>query len=110
MNSTALKTAILYHLKHGQHNAIKKSALASLCDANERVLRLTIRGLIDDGYPICGSPHPPHGYFIAATQEEVQAELKLLRNGYGMELLRRYKALKNAGKSLLHPGQLPLGI
>ena len=110
MNNTELKSSILYHLKHGQGNAIRKVDLAKLCGANERGMRLAIRELIDEGYPICGSPHPPHGYFIAATQDEVKAELRLLRNGYGMELLRRYKALKNASRFLLHPGQLPLGL
>ena len=110
MNNGDLKTSILFHLKHGQENAIRKVDLAKLCAANERAMRLAIRELIDAGYPICGSPHPPHGYFIAASQDEVKAELALLRNGYGMELLRRYKALKNAGRSLLHLGQLPLGL
>jgi len=110
MQNGELKSSILFHLKHGQENAIKKVDLAKLCGANERAMRLAIRELIDEGYPICGSPHPPHGYFIAATQEELNAELRLLRNGYGMELLHRYKSLKNAGSTLLHPGQLPLGI
>lgn len=110
MNNSELKQTILSHLKHGQENAIRKVDLARLCGANERSIRLTIRELIDEGHPICGSPHPPHGYFIAATADEINAELALLRNGYGMELLRRYKALKIAGHSLLNPGQLPLGI
>jgi len=110
MNNELLKTRLLYYLRHGQENAARKVDLAKLCGANERAMRIAIRELIDEGYPICGSPHPPHGYFIAASQNEVMAELALLRNGYGMELLRRYKALKNASRSLLHPGQLPLGI
>jgi len=110
MVTSDLKFAILHYLKHGQENAIRKVDLARLCSANERALRLAIRELIDEGHPICGSPHPPHGYFIASNIEEVRAELKLLRNSYGMELLRRYKALKNASHSLLNPGQLPLGL
>jgi len=107
-----LKENILYNLKHGQQNAIKKVELARRCGVHERGLRLAIRDLIDDGHPICGSPHPPYGYFIAETAEEIQAELNLLRNGYGMELLRRYSTLKRIKVSfvLLHPGQLPLGI
>lgn len=109
-NNGELKQSILFYLKHGQENAIRKVDLAKLCQSNERAMRLAIRELIDEGHPICGSPHPPHGYFIAASPEELKAELNILRNGYGMELLRRYKALKNAGRSLLHPGQLPLGI
>ncbi len=105
-----LKQSLLCYLKFGQENAIRKVDLARACNSNERAMRLAIRELIDDGYPICGSPHPPHGYFIANTPEEVRAELTLLRNGYGMELLRRYKALKYAGRSILHLGQIPLGI
>ena len=105
-----LKEALLHYLKYGEENATKKTVLADLCQVNERSMRLGIRELIDDGYPICGSPHPPYGYYIANSREEVTAELKLLRNGYGMELLRRYASLKRAGRSLLQPGQLTFKI
>ena len=107
-----LKSAILFNLKHGHGNAIKQKDLALLCGSSARTMRLAIRGLIDDGHPICGSPHPPYGYFIADNQEEIEAELKLLKYGYGMELLRRYSTLKKIKASfvLQHPGQLSLKI
>ena len=106
-----LKENILYNLKHGQQNAIKKVELARRCEVHERGLRLAIRELIDDGHPICGSPHPPYGYYIADSPEEIKAELELLR-GYGKELFRRYSTLKKIKASfvLQHPGQMPLGI
>ena len=110
-NKGTLKSEILHYLKHGQENAIKKVALASICRVNEIVLRLAIRGLIDDGHPICGSPHPPRGYYIANSPEEIRAELDLLR-GYGKELFRRYSTLKKIKASVVlqYPGQLPLGV
>lgn len=108
---TNLKNDILFNLKHGQDNAIKKAELARRCDINERTMRIAIRELIDEGYPICGSPHPPHGYFIANSPEEIKTELDLLKS-YGKELFRRYSTLKKirASMALLHPGQLALKL
>lgn len=91
---TDLKNDILRCLKHGKENAIKKELLARLCNVNERQMRQAIRELTDAGAPICGSPRPPYGYYIAGTPEELKAEMALIRNGYGMQLLRRYSSLK----------------
>lgn len=110
-SSNDLKASILFNLKHGQENAIKKADLARRCGIHERSLRLAIRELIDEGHPICGSPHPPHGYFIADTSEEIRAELAILKS-YGKELFRRYSKLRKIKASLVlqHPGQMPMGI
>ena len=89
-----IKSSILHYLKYGEENAIRKVDLARLCETNERQMRLVIRELIDDGIPICGSPHPPYGYYIANNTNELKTEMRLIRNGYGMELLRRYSALR----------------
>jgi len=111
MNNVELKADILEKLQYGQEHAVKKVELARRCQVNERSMRLLIRELIDDGYPVCGSPHPPHGYFIANSPEEIKAELAILRS-YGKELFRRYSKLKKIKASLVlqHPGQMPLGI
>ena len=109
MDNKELRDTILIYLKPGQENAIKKDRLAELCRVKERTLRLSLRDLIDEGYPICGSPHPPYGYFIANSPEEIRHELNLIRS-YGKQLFRRYSALKRQHQSqvLQHPGQLPL--
>jgi len=106
-----LKADILYNLKYGQEHAIRKVDLARRCGVHERGLRLTIRDLIDEGQPICGSPHPPYGYYLANSPEEIKAELDLLRS-YGKELFRRYSTLKKIKASMLlqHPGQLSLKL
>ena len=110
-NNGNLKEDILYNLRRGQQNAIKKAKLAGLCGIHERGLRLAIRELIDEGYPICGSPTPPHGYFLASSTAEINDELELLK-GYGKELFRRYSTLKKIRASFIlqHPGQMGLGI
>ncbi len=108
---TDLKEALLYYLKHGVENAIKKDALARQCGVGERTLRLAIRELIDDGYPVCGTPKPPYGYYLANSPEEIAAELSLLRS-YGLNLLHRYSTLRKikASMVLLHPGQLSMRL
>ena len=110
-NNGALKELILLNLKHGKENAIRKVDLAQCCNINERSMRLAIRELIDGGHPICGSPHPPHGYYLADSPEEIKTELALLRS-YGKELFRRYSTLKKIKASfvLQHPGQLSLKL
>lgn len=93
-DNSALKSKLLHFLRYGKEKAVKKKVLTQLCNVNERQMRLVIRELIDDGYPICGSPNKPYGYYIAETPEEIKGEMKLIRNSYGMELLRRYSALR----------------
>lgn len=109
-NGTA-KEDIIYNLRTGQQNAIKKAKLAGLCGIHERGLRLLIRELIDEGYPICGSPTPPYGYFLAGSTQEINDELGLLK-GYGKELFRRYSKLKKtkASFALQHPEQMAMRI
>lgn len=106
IEKTDLKTTILHYLKHGEENAIKKVELARLCETNERQMRLVIRELLDDGIPICGSPHQPYGYYIARDTDELKREMRLIRNGYGMELLRRYSALRKC----LQKMEIPLPV
>ena len=110
-NNGTLKEDILLNLKRGRENAIKKMDLARRCEIHERGLRHAIRELIDEGYPICGSPTPPYGYFLASTPREITDELELLK-GYGKELFRRYSTLKKIRASFIlqHPGQMKLGI
>jgi len=106
---TDLKVALLHYLKHGEENAIPGPQLAKMLGLKDtRPMRLIIPELIAEGIPICGNA--AHGYFIASSVDEVNAELNLLRNKYGMNLLRRYASLKRAGRSLLQPGQLTLKI
>ena len=110
-NNGNLKEDIIFNLKHGRENAIKKVELACRCGIHERGLRLIIRELIDDGYPICGSPNPPYGYFIAITPQEITEVLDRLK-GQGKKLFRRYATLKKIKASFIlqHPEQMALGL
>lgn len=108
MNNGDLKTAILYHLKHGQQNAIRKVDLAKFCNANERAMRLSLREILDDlehGAPICGSPNPPYGYFIALGTDEIDREMLTIKS-YGRELFRRYSMLRKWKRKM----QVPLPV
>lgn len=100
------KALILHHLKRGECNAIKKKHLAQLCDMNERAMRQTLLQLLtEDGQPICGNPHPPYGYFIAANTDEIKSEMEIIRS-YGKELFRRYWALRKCKRKM----EIPLPV
>jgi hypothetical protein len=95
-----LKSSILnILLSHkGKENAIIGKNLAQrLNQRDTRKIRLLIEELIADGYAICSTPHPPHGYFLAVSYQDVLEALKILRNGYALSLLHHYKNLKRAG-------------
>lgn len=91
-----LKHCLLLVLRTGQENAIKGKHLAELLKEHDtRSIRLAIDELIENGYPICSSPHSPYGYFIAASPEEANESLAILRS-YGKNLFRHYRNLKRA--------------
>ena len=110
-----LKQVILYHLKHGQHNATSKSDLLRLCGlssskTDDRVLRLAIKELRHERHLIGLSLNKQcPGYYLINTVEELEKCMGTLK-GYCVEAALTRRDLKVAGYALLHPGQLPLGI
>lgn len=107
---TELEGLVLGELKPGHSNAIPGRILASrLLYKNDREVRLAIRSLIEQGHPILSSVKPPMGYFIAETQEEIKEYQEVLQSRI-LEDARRKRDIKLAGRRLLQPGQLPLGV
>ncbi|MCK9369921.1 helix-turn-helix domain-containing protein [Candidatus Dojkabacteria bacterium] len=105
-----LKQSVLQILLNhkGKENAITGKNLAQrLNQKDTRKIRLLIEELIEEGYAICSTPHPPHGYFLAVSYQDVSEALKILRNGYALSLLHHYKNLKRAGFNTFS-GQIPM--
>lgn len=104
------KTDILNHLPKGRQNAVTGKQIAYyIGDKGTRRLRLAINALIiEDHVPVCFSASEPQGYFIAATREECNDSLAVLRRGYAMEIFRHYKHLRLA-RDKMFP-QLGMGI
>jgi len=61
----------------GKGNGIGVRRLAVLADTTERNVRTLISGLRDEGHAICGTPK--HGYYIAATPDELKDTCSFLR-------------------------------
>lgn len=73
-NKAELLTAMHQHL--GKSNGVHVKHLAQKLDATERAVRLLIKEAREDGHPICGKPES--GYYLAATQEELQETINFL--------------------------------
>lgn len=54
----------------GKGNGIRVNRLAQILETHERQVRTLISDLRDEGHAICGTP--AHGYYIAATAEELE--------------------------------------
>lgn len=74
------KTAVLMALNahHGAGHGITAKDLAIAAGVSERDVRHQVTALREDGIAICG--HPAHGYFIAATAEELETTVEYLKN------------------------------
>lgn len=107
---TSLRDSIIDLLHRGRDNAVKGEVIARYFGyKNDRLIRLTIRELIKDGVPILSSVHPPYGYYIADNATDIKEHLGVLKHR-ALEDLRRYRDLKRAGKNILQPHQLSLGV
>ncbi len=62
----------------GGTQGIKAKALADHFDVPERQIRTRVNDLREDGVAVCG--HPSTGYYIAATQEELEQTCQFLRS------------------------------
>lgn len=110
-----LKQAVLSQLNKGKEKALRGETLCQrLGQKDSRKIRLLIQELIADGQPICSTPHPPYGYFLAETPEEVKEALIVLRS-YGKMIFLHYRDLKRAGQKAFplqphSPEQLSLSL
>lgn len=71
-----LLTVLSSHI--GKGNGIGVKPLAQQLGTNERQVRQLISDLRDDAHAICGTP--AHGYYIAATSEELEETCSFLHN------------------------------
>jgi len=78
-----LKGKVLSHLvtyRRGRQNAIRGKDLAWQFDyGDDRVVRLIIRELIADGYPIASAVSEPMGFFLAINEHEAAGYIKVLK-------------------------------
>ena len=102
----ATSNELLAKLSHhiGKGNGIGVKALAQQLATKERHIRTLISALRDDGQAICGTPK--HGYYVAATPEELKATCEFLRNRALHSLALEAKLMKIPLPDLL--GQLHL--
>ncbi len=107
---TDLKEAILHELKRGKPNAIPGRILAQrLGFKNDRRIRLAIRELIAEGFPIASSVSPPMGFFIAQDKGEAEQYLSDLKGRLVEDAYRR-RDFKIAARAILQPEQLIMSI
>lgn len=91
------------HVGHG--NGIGVEALARLADVSEREARKAVSALREEGVGVCA--HPSTGYFLAATDEELNDYcIEFLKNR-ALHSLRLASRLKNIALPEL-VGQLKL--
>ena len=105
-----LREAILYQLQRGKQNALPGRILAQrLGFKDDRRIRLAIRELITEGYPIASSVSPPMGFFIAQDRIEATQYLSDLKGRLVEDAYRR-RDFKIAAKAILQPEQLVMSI
>lgn len=75
-NKAHLAAYLQLHI--GRNRGITAAAIAEALGCNERVVRLLVTELREDGVAVCG--HPASGYFIAATPEELEETCEFLRS------------------------------
>jgi len=70
-----LVTLLSRHI--GKGNGIGVKDIARQIGANERHVRAMVSDLRDEGLAVCGTPR--HGYYIAATPEELEETCAFIR-------------------------------
>ena len=107
---TDLQEAILYELRRGKSNALPGRILAQrLGFKDDRRIRLAIRELIAEGYPIASSVSPPMGFFIAQDKKEANQYLSDLKGRLVEDAYRR-RDFKLAARTILQPEQLAMSM
>lgn len=89
--SSQLLTALSGHI--GKGNGISVKVLAQQLSVQERHIRTLVSDLRNEGNAICGTPK--HGYYIAATAEELEQTCSFLHNRamHSLTLLSRLKKI-----------------
>ncbi len=87
------KDTLLARLQHGQANGKNVRTLAFEVGTTERGIRRLVDDLIADGVPVCALPAT--GYYIAATEAEVEANCEFLRDR-AVHSFARIKRLRDA--------------
>lgn len=93
IDTPVTQNALYRALRHGQANGKDVKTLAFEVGTTERGIRKLREELVEAGIPVCA--HPQHGYFIAQTVEEVQANYDWLR-GRGLHELTLAARLRSA--------------
>lgn len=96
VTTESLKRVLLRGAKNGRNVEI----LAQVLDTTPRAVRKLTDELIEEGTPVCA--HPSTGYYIAETQEEVDAVADFLRQR-GLHSLTKAKQLKDAFAGVIDP-------
>lgn len=112
-----LVLAILEH-HQGRENAISRSALLLELatggnPTHDRVCRAAINALRKSGTPICSTGGIAGGYFLAASQKELEDYIDCELHSRAMDLLEQEKAMRQGAAAWLQRGetkQLALGL
>jgi len=103
-----LKADVRSLLRYGKENARKGKDFARLLGfKDDRLVRLVIRELIEEGLPVASSVTPPLGYFIASSLDEARDYMKVLKSRLVQDAYRR-RDFKIAAREILQPCQLEL--
>ena len=112
MDKVELRSKLLHYFRlHGTgrcHAITARRLVRWLTDGKgDRAIRLVIRDLITEGYPIASSVHPPYGYYLVETPEEAEDYRVNLRARIREDALR-LRDFKRASRSVRIPEQLQL--
>jgi len=103
-----LKTQVLESLRIGHGKALTGKLLATrLGFHTDRAIRMAIRELIKDGYPVAASVVPPLGFFIAETKDEVDSYAANIKSRLVEDAYRRRDFLR-ASLNIKQPEQMRL--
>lgn len=103
MSYNELKQLVLrIILSHqGRASAIRGTEIASpLGQKDDRLVRLVIRDLIAEGYPIASSVQKPYGYFLVNSPEEAAEYQRNLKNRLIEDAIRLRDFRRSAGLKL----------
>ncbi|MAF43087.1 MAG: hypothetical protein CMI54_02810 [Parcubacteria group bacterium] len=96
-----MRDKVISILQHGRDKAIRGSEIAHrLGCKNDRQVRLAIRALIAEGYPIASTTESPFGYFIVTDKQEAEVYAQTLRSRLIEDATRRRDFLRSAGRHL----------
>ena len=103
MADNGLKQSVLQFIQNhrGRANAVRGSEIASILGEKEdRQVRLIIRDLIAEGYPIASSVQKPYGYFMVKDREEAVDYQQSLKNRLIEDAIRLRDFRRSAGLRL----------